>query len=56
MGYKQVYLWVLQGNRRAIAFYEREGFSFSGDRLETYIGGQRVTELRYIRNGNPNTF
>lgn len=50
MGYKQVYLWVLQGNRRAIDFYEREGFSFSGDRLETYIGGQRVTELRYIRN------
>lgn len=49
MGFDKVYLWVLQGNSRAIRFYERQGFVFSGDTLETAIGGQKVTELRYIQ-------
>lgn len=42
-------LWVLDGNERAIRFYERHGFSHDGTvRVET-LGGQQVRELRYTR-------
>jgi GNAT superfamily N-acetyltransferase len=30
VGAEPAYLWVLDGNRRAIAFYERQGFGFDG--------------------------
>lgn len=38
-------LWVLEGNARAIRFYERQGFRLDGARKEDPVG----TELRMVR-------
>lgn len=48
IGYRQLYLWVLEDNRSARSFYEQNGFIFSGDRQADQIGGKTVYELRYI--------
>lgn len=48
IGYDRVYLWVLAGNRRAKAFYERHGFRGSGEIRMDEIGGQPIREQRYI--------
>lgn len=47
-GFTRVYLWVLEENTRARAFYRRMGFTPNGDRLELALGGKRLTELRYV--------
>ena len=52
MGYADQFLWVLEGNARAIRFYERAGFVPSGDVLPDTIGGKPVRELRCIRRGH----
>lgn len=49
-GYEDIFLWVLEENRRARTFYERAGFRFSGTSLEDVIGGKRVRELAYCRH------
>lgn len=48
MGYKIVFLWVLEENRNARCFYEKFGFQNSGDCLKDNIGGKELLELRYI--------
>lgn len=49
-GYQVVTLWVLDGNQRAIRFYERAGFAADGHRQEeTLPGGVEVCELHYRR-------
>ena len=48
-GYRDVFLWVLEENRRARAFYERAGFRFSGACRQDVIGGRTVRELAYCR-------
>ena len=48
MGFDEVFLWVLEENTRARAFYERAGFVCSGEALEDEIGGRPVRELRYV--------
>lgn len=48
-GYRNVFLWVLEENRRARAFYERSGFRNGGTFLEDVIGGKPVRELAYCR-------
>lgn len=47
LGDRAAYLWVLEGNERAIAFYRKQGFELDGatkrdERLD-------VTELRMVR-------
>ena len=42
VGDRSAYLWVLQGNDRAIRFYERQGFRFDGT-------GQDEDEGRHLR-------
>lgn len=42
-----VYLWVLEGNRRAIGFYEHCGFRLNGIRQEITLGTPNA-ELRMI--------
>lgn len=46
IGSRPAYLWVLDGNSRAIAFYERQGFGFDG-RTKTEDEG---LERRMVRH------
>lgn len=48
-GYRNAFLWVLEENRRARAFYERMGFQHSGVRRADVIGGKTVREAAYCR-------
>ena len=45
--YRQVAVWVLQGNERAIRFYEKCGFRFDG-KSQAITLGTPVTELRMV--------
>ncbi|MBV8627595.1 MAG: GNAT family N-acetyltransferase [Paraburkholderia sp.] len=46
-GEKQLYLYVLEGNTQAIAFYERQGWQPAGAEPDQ-MGGVDITALRYI--------
>ena len=46
-GYGRIALWVLEGNERAIGFYERYGFCFDGESAEIMLGTPR-RELRMV--------
>ncbi len=52
LGYQNLFLWVLEENKRARRFYEREGFYYSGEDKEDCIGGRKLRELQY-RLGRP---
>ena len=41
IGDEPAYLWVLDGNPRAIDFYERQGFRFDGTRKTEPVGVER---------------
>lgn len=43
----QVVLWVLEGNVRGRAFYERQGLRADGKRTRIHLGGTDLPELRY---------
>ena len=47
--YREVGLWVLDGNSKAIRFYERHGFINNEDTISCTIGGIATTEKRYVR-------
>lgn len=49
VGYQDFFLWVLEGNQRARAFYEHMGFRPSGAYAEDEIGGMPVREIQYRR-------
>ena len=51
--YPEILLWVLEDNKRAIAFYEKMGFVFDGGEKVIDLG-KAVKEKRmlYIRNSN----
>ncbi|MGN6244189.1 MAG: GNAT family N-acetyltransferase [Motilibacteraceae bacterium] len=52
-GCRQAWLWVLEGNDRAIAFYRRTGFVPTGDRTASSVlsaTGEGLPELRYGRS------
>ncbi len=46
-GERQLYLYVLEGNAPAIAFYERQGWRAAGAEPD-FMGGVDITALRYI--------
>lgn len=46
-GESRLYLYVLEGNAPAIAFYERQGWEFSGAEPD-HMGGVDITALRYV--------
>jgi len=48
-GFACIYLWVLEDNAPARAFYEKNGFFFNGDVNADNIGGRAVNEVRYVR-------
>ncbi len=47
LGDGPAYLWVAEGNARAVRFYERHGFALDGARARDQHDG--VTELRMVR-------
>ncbi len=47
-GYPRIALWVLQGNARAIRFYQKCGFAFDGAQATLDLGGP-ATEVRMQR-------
>lgn len=51
MGFSDVFLWVLEENRRARSFYEKLGFVYTGDFLNDQIGGKTLREVRYSKEG-----
>lgn len=50
MGFKTVFLWVLEENKRARHFYEKCGFCYSGEYMDDTIGGKPLRELQYVLN------
>ena len=51
-GFHDIYLWVLEDNHRARAFYERNGFYLSGDVNADNIGDRDVNEVRYVKKAD----
>lgn len=49
-GYKDIYLWVLNENFHAQKFYKKHGFQPNGDTNTITIGGQELTEIRYVKH------
>lgn len=47
LGFRDVFLWVLEDNQRAKAFYEKAGFVYTGDCLTDTIGRKELREVRY---------
>ncbi|MCH5280819.1 MAG: GNAT family N-acetyltransferase [Lachnospiraceae bacterium] len=52
LGYADIFLWVLEENQRARRFYEKAGFVFSGNYLDTNIGGKELREMQYCYHSN----
>ena len=48
-GFSKIFLWVLEGNERAIRFYEKAGFVKGEPFLQDNIGGKDVKEISYWR-------
>ncbi|MDN3021906.1 GNAT family N-acetyltransferase [Streptomyces sp. S.PB5] len=48
-GHPRMLLWVLKGNTRARAFYERAGFRPDGAEEPFEVDGVPVPEVRYVR-------
>ena len=48
MGFKKIFLWVLEENHRARHFYEKCGFKNSGEYYDDKIGGKQLRELQYV--------
>jgi len=49
LGFENIYLWALEGNKRARRFYEKQDFCWNGDTLDVTIGGKTLREVRYIK-------
>ena len=47
-GYDRAYLWAIQDNERADAFYRKHGFIPTEDRIQYKIGSWDMTDIRYI--------
>lgn len=47
LGFNEIFLWVLEDNLRARKFYEKAGFTTSGNYLNDNIGGKDLRELQY---------
>ena len=52
--FSEIYLWVLKDNKRAIAFYQKMGFTFDGQEQILKLG-KPVKELRMICSSNENS-
>ena len=48
LGYTQLYPNVFEANMHVRCFYEKHGFAWNNERFSLCIGGENLTELRYI--------
>ncbi len=48
LGFHRILLWVLEENSRARRFYERNGFTCSGEYMNDTIGGKELREVMYM--------
>ena len=48
-GFSEQYLWVLEENRRARAFYEAMRFYANGEKITQNIGGKDLIEIKYMK-------
>ena len=46
--FSEIFLWVLKENKRAIAFYQKMGFTFDGQEKILDLG-KPITEIRMVR-------
>ena len=46
--FSEIFLWVLNENKRAIAFYQKMGFTFDGQEKILDLG-KPITEIRMVR-------
>ncbi|MCI3917345.1 GNAT family N-acetyltransferase [Streptococcus intermedius] len=53
-GYQEIILWVLEDNKRAVAFYEKMGFVFDGEGKVIDLG-KAVKEKRMIYSKDSNS-
>lgn len=54
LGFNEIFLWVLEDNLRVRKFYEKAGFTLSGNYLDDNIGGKELREIQYccsVKNG-----
>ena len=52
--FSEIYLWVLKDNKRAIAFYQKMGFTLDGQEQILKLG-KPVKELRMMCSSNKNS-
>ena len=52
--FSEIYLWVLKDNKRAIAFYQKMGFTFDGQEKILDLG-KPFKELRMMCSSNKNS-
>ena len=52
--FSEIFLWVLKENKRAIAFYQKMGFTFDGQEKILELG-KPVKELRMMCSSNKNS-
>ena len=48
LGFYNILLRVLEDNRNARSFYEKNGFVFSGEYYQDNIGGKELREMLYV--------
>ena len=49
-GYRQVYLWAIEGSLADRSFYARQGFRRTEDVVDYRIGSRPVRDVRYVRD------
>lgn len=48
--FKEIALWVLEGNTQACHFYESLGFYLTGDTKTDQVEGEKLSVIRYRKN------
>lgn len=48
-GVKDIFIWVLEDNIRSQNFYVKNGFRYSGEVMETNIGGKEINMTKFIK-------
>ena len=48
LGCSRILLWVLEENVRARRFYEKQGFTATGEYMDDNIGGRDLREIMYV--------